>query len=192
MELTGERRIAAPREAVWEALNDPEVLAAAIPGCESLTRSGDNAFEATVGARVGPVAAKFAGRVVLEDIRAPESYRLKGEGKGGAAGFASGEARVSLREDGSATVLAYAVTAKVGGKLAQLGQRVVDGAARTLADQFFERLALRLEAAPAAAPPPEERAEADEEEAGLAPTVWITGLILFLAILVLYFGFVKS
>ena len=148
MELTGERRIAAPRETVWRALNDPEVLLAAIPGCQALEKTGDNAFSATVQARVGPVKATFAGSVELSEIKEPEGYRISGEGVGGAAGFARGGARVRLAEDGDdgeATLLSYEVDAQVGGKLAQIGSRLVQGAARKLAGQFFDRFAEAVE-----------------------------------------------
>jgi carbon monoxide dehydrogenase subunit G len=121
MELNGQQRIAAPRQQVWDALNDARILKACIPGCESLTQDGDNAFDATVQAKVGPVRARFSGRVELSDIRPPESYRISGEGKGGVAGFAKGGADVTLIEDGDGTILDYAVKADVGGKLAQIG-----------------------------------------------------------------------
>ena len=140
MELTGERRIEAPRETVWQALNDPEVLKAAIPGCQELEKTADNAFAATVQAKVGPVKATFAGAVELTDIVAPESYRISGEGTGGAAGFARGGAWVRLAEDGGATVLTYEADAQVGGKLAQIGSRLIQGTARKLAGQFFDPL----------------------------------------------------
>ena len=141
MELTGERRIEASRETVWQALNDPEVLKAAIPGCQELEKTADNAFAATVQAKVGPVKAVFAGAVELTDIVAPERYRISGEGTGGAAGFARGGAWVRLAEDGDATVLSYEADAQVGGKLAQIGSRLIQGTARKLAGQFFDRFA---------------------------------------------------
>lgn len=141
MELTGERRIEAPRETVWQALNDPEVLKAAIPGCQELEKTADNAFAATVQTKVGPVKATFAGAVELSDIVAPESYRISGEGTGGAAGFARGGAWVRLAEDGDATLLTYEADAQVGGKLAQIGSRLIQGTARKLAGQFFDRFA---------------------------------------------------
>ncbi|HLW27745.1 MAG TPA: carbon monoxide dehydrogenase subunit G [Kiloniellales bacterium] len=140
MEMVGEQRIPAPRSVVWEALNDPEVLKASIPGCESLERneSGDG-FDAKVRAKVGPVNARFGGTVVLSDIVPPESYTISGEGKGGSAGFAKGSAKVQLTEEGSDTLLSYTVDARVGGKLAQLGSRLIDGTARKMADDFFTR-----------------------------------------------------
>jgi len=139
MELNGQQRIAAPRQQVWDALNDARVLKACIPGCESLTQDGDNAFDATVQAKVGPVRARFSGRVELSDIRPPESYRISGEGKGGVAGFAKGGADVTLIEDGDGTILDYAVKADVGGKLAQIGSRLVQSTANKYAADFFAR-----------------------------------------------------
>ncbi len=137
MELSGEARIPARRDAVWRALNDPEALEAAIPGCEAVTRVSDTEFDAVVSAAVGPVSARFSGRITLADIDAPRGYTIHGQGQGGAAGFARGQAKVTLIEDGGATILRYAVDAQIGGKLAQVGQRVVDAAARQMADAFF-------------------------------------------------------
>ncbi|HAJ18608.1 MAG TPA: carbon monoxide dehydrogenase, partial [Rhodospirillaceae bacterium] len=133
MEMTGEYRIPAARETVWEALNDPEVLKACIAGCQSLDRTEDGGFEATVKAKVGPVSATFKGAVRLENVNAPESYTIVGEGKGGAAGFAKGGADVNLVEDGAETILTYKVNAQVGGKLAQIGARLVDSTAKKYA-----------------------------------------------------------
>lgn len=138
MDMTGEYRIAASRERVWEGLNDPETLRASIPGCESLEKTGDNAFSAKVVAKVGPVKAKFGGDVTLSNINPPESYTISGEGKGGAAGFAKGGADVKLAEDGEGgTILTYSAKADVGGKLAQLGSRLIDGTSKKMADEFF-------------------------------------------------------
>ncbi len=139
MELHGEHRIAAPRPRVWEALNDPQVLRACIPGCESLTEDGPNAFAAIVQAKVGPVRARFSGRVALSDIRPPESYTITGEGTGGTAGMARMAANVSLEEDGEDTVLRYDLSADVGGKLAQIGSRLVTSTASKYARDFFSR-----------------------------------------------------
>ena len=138
MKLTEEIRIGAPREAVYAALNDPEVLRQSIPGCEELEKVSDTELSAVVRAKVGPVRARFRGDVTLLDLNPPESYTLKGQGKGGAAGFARGEASVRLTEDGDATLLHYDVNASVGGKLAQLGSRLVDNSAKSLAAEFFE------------------------------------------------------
>ncbi|MCQ4161996.1 carbon monoxide dehydrogenase subunit G [Roseomonas sp. GC11] len=154
MEMTGERRIEAPRQTVWEGLNDPEVLRAAIPGCESVERTGEDSFQARVGLKIGPMAAKFSGKVQLSNIHAPAGYTITGEGNGGAMGFAKGGADVSLEEDGpQATLLRYAVKAQVGGKMAQLGARLIDSTAKQMADQFFDRFAAAMTAAAAAATP---------------------------------------
>jgi uncharacterized protein len=145
MEMTGERRIPAPRQQVWEALNDPEALRASIPGCESVERTAEDQFQARVAVKLGPMAAKFGGKVKLENINPPESYTITGEGNGGAMGFAKGGADVHLEELGpSETLLKYQVKAQVGGKMAQLGARLIDSTAKQMADQFFDRFARRL------------------------------------------------
>ena len=146
MEMNGSRTIAAPRDRVWAALNDPAVLKECIPGCQELTGSPGEGFDATVTQKVGPVKATFKGHVMLRDVNAPVSYRIEGEGKGGVAGFAKGGADVMLGEVPEGTELTYAVDAKVGGKIAQLGGRVVDSVAAKLADQFFERFKDHVEA----------------------------------------------
>ena len=145
MEMSGTRTIAAPREAVWAALNDPDVLRDCIPGCESLTGSAEEGFEATVKQKVGPVKATFTGAVRVTDAVPPKSYRIAGEGKGGVAGFAKGGADVALAEVPEGTALSYAVDAKVGGKIAQLGSRIVDSFAAKMADAFFQRFQERVE-----------------------------------------------
>ncbi|HQS10602.1 MAG TPA: carbon monoxide dehydrogenase subunit G, partial [Xanthobacteraceae bacterium] len=137
MEIVGEYRIAAPRETVWKAILDPEMLRACIPGCQELTETGPNAFSAKVQIKVGPVSANFAGTVELQDITAPESCRIVGQGSGGVAGFAKGDAVVTLAEDGEETLLTYKADAQIGGKLASLGGRLIQATARKLADQFF-------------------------------------------------------
>jgi len=137
MEMKAEHRIAASPQEVWEALNDVDVLKAAIPGCESLDVSGENAFQAKVTTKIGPVKAKFNFNVSLTDLNPPHSYTINAEGQGGAAGFANGGAAVTLEEDGADTLLAYHAEAHVGGKLAQLGARLIDGTAKKLADEFF-------------------------------------------------------
>lgn len=139
MEMHGEERIAAPRQMVWEALNDPDVLRACIPGCQSLEKASDTEMSAVVKIKIGPVSAKFSGEVTLENINAPESYTIVGEGKGGIAGFAKGGADVKLTEDGAETILNYDVKAQVGGKLAQLGSRLIDSTSKKLAGQFFTK-----------------------------------------------------
>ncbi|WP_179381188.1 CoxG family protein [Jannaschia marina] len=145
MELTGSRTIAAPREVVWAKLNNAETLKACIPGCEELTGSPEEGFEAVVKQKVGPVKATFKGTVTVSDARPPESYRIAGEGKGGVAGFAKGGADVTLTEVPDGTELAYAVDAKVGGKIAQLGSRLIDSFAAKMADAFFENFKAQVE-----------------------------------------------
>jgi carbon monoxide dehydrogenase subunit G len=142
MDMTGEYRIAAPRETVWAALNDPDVLRSCIAGCETLDKTSDTGFTAKVKAKVGPVSASFSGKVNLTDIDPPKGYRIVGEGTGGAAGFAKGGATVALAEDGpDATVLTYTAEAQVGGKLAQIGSRLIQGTAKKMADDFFAKFA---------------------------------------------------
>ena len=139
MEMTSTRTVPAPIAMVWAALNDPAMLTACIPGCDTLEPDGENAYRIALSARVGPVAAKFTGRMQLTDIDPPHGYMLSFEGQGGAAGFAKGEAKVSLApgENATVTTLSYTVKAQVGGKIAQIGSRLIDGAAQKLADEFF-------------------------------------------------------
>lgn len=137
MDMSGEFRIPAPRQKVWEALNDPEILKQSIPGCESIEKKSETELTALVTVKVGPVKATFKGEVVLSEIDPPAGYVLTGEGKGGVAGFAKGRARVSLVDEGAETVLRYEVNANVGGKLAQVGARLIDATAKKLADEFF-------------------------------------------------------
>jgi uncharacterized protein len=159
MEMTGERRIPAPRQQVWDALNDPEVLRASIPGCESVEREGEDQFKARVALKIGPMSAKFAGKVKLENINAPAGYTISGEGSGGAMGFAKGGADVALAEAGPGeTLLNYNVKAQVGGKIAQLGARLVDSTAKQMADQFFDRFSAHF-------PPPQSEAAPQPEAA---------------------------
>lgn len=161
MEMKGERIIKAPRADVWTGLNDPEVLKACIPGCQEMATTEHGGFTATVKQKVGPVSATFKGAVTLEDVVEGESYRLVGEGKGGAAGFAKGAAAVRLEDADEGTKLSYDVEAKVGGKLAQLGSRIVDGFAKKMADEFFTRFQTAMEGgvedAPEAPPEGEEK-----------------------------------
>jgi uncharacterized protein len=149
MELNDKIRINAPRATVFAALNDPEILKQAIPGCETLTAVSPTEFTATVAAKIGPLSAKFTGGVVLADIQAPVSYTLSGEGKGGPAGFAKVRASVSLAEDGAATVLSYSVKADIGGKLGQLGGSLVDRTAQKLAGEFFQKFEALVGVTPA-------------------------------------------
>jgi uncharacterized protein len=197
MEMTGEFRIPAPRQRVWEGLNDPEVLKQCIPGCQTLEKVSDTEFNGKVVASVGPVRATFGGKVTLSDLDPPQSYTISGEGSGGVAGFAKGGAKVNLAEDGAATLLTYAVQAQVGGKLAQVGSRLIDGVARKMANDFFGHFAAVMapeqpEAAavteparvavetPPPAPPPRPTG------LRLPPAVWVTGLAVII-ILLLYF-----
>lgn len=196
MELTGESRIEAPRLAVWAALNDETVLARCIDGVESLDRTvGDDGvprFEGRMNARVGPVRAIFTGSIILTELDPPHRYVLVGEGKGGVAGFAKGQAEVVLDEDddgsgGAATRLRYTVTSSVGGKLAQLGSRLIEGAAKGYAATFFERfkaiVETPVEAAAAADPVVEPVVPA---AGGIPPLVWGGALILGVAALLLW------
>jgi uncharacterized protein len=144
MKLTGEYLVPAERKTVWEALNDPLVLEACIPGCERLEVTGENSFSAQVTAKVGPVKAKFKGNVTLSDIDAPNGYKISGEGQGGPAGFAKGGAIVCLADAVGGTTLTYEVDATVGGKLAQIGQRLIDSTAKKMADDFFGAFNERL------------------------------------------------
>jgi carbon monoxide dehydrogenase subunit G len=139
MEMHGELRIQAPRQQVWEKLNDPETLKNCIPGCESVDKVSDTEFTAKVVARVGPVKASFSGKVTLTDLDPPAGYTITGEGTGGVAGFAKGSAKVALDDAGDETVLRYGVQAQVGGKLAQIGSRLIDATSRKMADEFFSR-----------------------------------------------------
>lgn len=153
MDMTGEFRIPAPRQRVWEGLNDPQILKECIPGCQTIEKLSDTEFTAKVLAQVGPVKANFSGKVTLADLDPPQSYTIAGEGTGGVAGFAKGSAKINLAEDSGATVLNYAVQAHVGGKLAQIGSRLVDSVARKMAETFFSRFvaAVAPEAAAVAA-----------------------------------------
>jgi carbon monoxide dehydrogenase subunit G len=141
MVMTGEQQLAAPRDKVWAMLNDPAVLKACIPGCETLDVIGENEFQAVATNKIGPVKARFKGKVRLTDLDPPNGYKISGEGDGGVAGFAKGGASVNLTDKDGGTLLTYNVEAQIGGKLAQLGQRLVNGAAKKLADDFFVRFA---------------------------------------------------
>ncbi len=194
MDMTGEYRIRAPRQKVWDSLNDPEILKQCIAGCEELEKTSDTEFSARVHTRVGPVSAKFTGKVELSEIDPPNGYRISGEGQGGVAGFAKGGAAVKLAEDGADTVLTYEANATVGGKLAQIGSRLIDATARKMADEFFGMFAAAVgepaEAAdaadadtPAAVTAPASDAPA-ASSGGLSPAVWVGGLVA-LAVVVL-------
>lgn len=169
MDMSGEYRIPAPREKVWAALNDAEILKECIPGCESLEMTSDTEMTAAVTTKVGPVKAKFKGSVTLSDINPPESYKISGEGKGGVAGFAKGGAEVKLAEDGTDTILNYTAKAQVGGKLAQLGSRLIDSTAKKMADEFFGNFSEKLggssqaEAAPETSAPPQDEGTSESD-----------------------------
>ena len=183
MEMTGEQLIPASQEETWKALNDPEVLKACIPGCESITLVNENEYNVAMTAKVGPVSAKFRGRLQLSDIKPPQSYSLTFEGQGGAAGFAKGAAQVKLVPEKAATRLVYDVKANVGGKLAQIGSRLIDAAAKKQADDFFQNFNNRM-AASGDATVIVKPAEADHAAAGPAaalPSVSNTTLIFFAA-----------
>ena len=193
MDMTGEYTIPAPREKVWEALNDAEVLKASVPGCETLEKVSDTEFTATVMARVGPVRTKFNGRVTLSDLDPPNGYTISGEGQGGAAGFGKGGAKVTLTGADGETVLRYEANASVGGKMAQIGSRVVEGVARKMADDFFARFAEQVapgdEAEEEAAAPAEAPAEtAPAPESGIPMWAWVVGLLVIVGIGLFFFS----
>ena len=186
MEMSGEHRIEAPRQKVWEALNDPDILKQAIPGCEEIEKTSDTEFTAKVKLKIGPMSARFAGAVTLSDLDPPNGYTISGEGKGGAAGFAKGGAKVRLEEDGAATILRYEVQAQVGGKLAQIGSRLVDSTAKKLANYFFGKFSavvgvaeeVKVVSETVPAPPTQ----------GLSPLVWGAALIAIVGVLLLIFA----
>ena len=179
MEMKGSRVVPTDVDTTWRALNDPEVLRACIPGCESIDRVSDSEYRVAMTARVGPVSAKFTGRLLLADIVAPRSYTLKFEGQGGAAGFANGTAKVELSRVDGGTRIDYVVNAQVGGKLAQIGSRLIDGAAAKVADDFFARFVERAGGSP---PSPAEAAEAPPPE--LASALRTMRIRLLLAALI--------
>ena len=188
MDLTGEYRIQASRETVWAALNDPEILKQCIDGCEELSKDSDTQFSARVTAKVGPVRAKFTGKVTLSNMDAPNGYTISGEGQGGVAGFAKGGADVRLTEDGAETILNYSAKAEVGGKLASVGSRLVEGVAKKTADDFFSKFSALVSEGEGEAEAPATEAAAEAREApaasgGYSPWVWGAGIVLVLAIL---------
>ncbi len=152
MEMSGEQRIALTQQKVWDALNDPEILKACIPGCDSIERVSDSEYKVGMTAAVGPVKARFAGKLQLKDLNPPHSYALAFDGTGGAAGFGKGGASVALTPDGDATLLKYTANAQVGGKLAQVGSRLIDGVARKMADDFFVRFNAKVASSCASTP----------------------------------------
>jgi carbon monoxide dehydrogenase subunit G len=182
MEMTGEQLIPVPQAQVWRALNDPEVLKACIAGCESIERVSDTEYRVAMVAAVGPVKARFNGKLLLADLNPPNSYSLSFEGSGGAAGFGKGGARVSLTTEGAGTRLSYTATASVGGKLAQVGSRLIDGVARKMADDFFTAFNEKL--AGPAAKPAETGAAARRR---IHPAWWVAAALLVAILLYLAF-----
>ena len=191
MDMTGERRIPASRALVWQALNDPEVLKSSIPGCESMEKLSDSELKATAAVKIGPIAARFTGKVNLLDLDPPNSYRIDGEGQGGVAGFAKGGAVVRLVDDGADTLLTYDVKAQVGGKIAQLGARLIDATAKQMADAFFNNFsaAVQAMAAPAGSTAAMPMAQAElsvfdliPDEVGGLPIVGWIGILIYLPI----------
>ena len=205
MDMTGEFRIPASRQRVWEGLNDPQILKECIPGCQTIEKVSDTELTAKVLAQVGPVKANFAGKVTLSDLDPPQSYTIAGEGSGGVAGFAKGSAKVNLAEDGgSTTVLHYAVQAHVGGKLAQIGSRLIDSVARRMAENFFTRFvaavapeavtaAATTETAPGTVPAAPMEAQPDiatqlkKKDVRLPPVLWVTGLAAIIGVMLYFF-----
>ena len=181
MELKGQRHLAIDRPATWRALNDPEVLRACIPGCESVERVADNEYKVAVAAALGPVKARFQGRILLEDVVEPKRYTIRFEGQGGAAGFAKGAARVTLEDEGTGTLLGYTVEAQVGGRLAQVGSRLIDSAALKLADDFFAAFERQVGGA---APTPETAAATAPPIYRSKKVVWIVVAVAAILLLI--------
>ncbi|MFM0439362.1 CoxG family protein [Paraburkholderia strydomiana] len=212
MELTGEQILPLPRERVWAALNDPEILKASVPGCESFERLDDNQFQMVMAASVGPIKARFKGKMVLTDLQPPQSYSMTFEGSGGAAGFGKGGAHVDLLTDSRGTRLVYRSHAQVGGRLAQVGARLIDGVARKMAEDFFGRFTnavvgpqlaaaaasaapLAQDAEPNAATPSGDARAAAQDAAAAAPAAsvagaknwtWALGVVVVLALIAVY------
>lgn len=197
MNFKGRYLIPASPEKVWTALNDPEVLRQCVPGCERMEKTDATHFTAAAVLKIGPVKATFNANLELSDLDPPRRCTIKGEGQGGVAGFARGGAEVVLTPEADGTALSYTAQAAIGGKLAQIGQRLIDGAAKQIADDFFARFAAAVAAQPEAtaqaAPPepaPVTRGAETEKRGGLAPEVWVVGLIALIAILLFLFGLV--
>jgi len=197
MDFNGRYVIPAPPETVWAGLNDPDTLKACIPGCQKIEKTDPTNFIATATLKIGPVKAAFQGKVGLSELDPPHRCRLTGEGQGGVAGFAKGDADIVLTPEGAGTVLTYTAKATVGGKLAQIGQRLIDGAAKQIADDFFTRFAEKLTQPPAAELAPDPLVEAAAPVAattpigrreGFAPEIWVVGLVGVVVILLLIFG----
>jgi carbon monoxide dehydrogenase subunit G len=189
MNLSGEYRLPLSRQTVWNGLNDPEILKQCIPGCDELVKASDTEMSAKVGLKIGPMTAKFTGKVTLSDLDPPNGYKIAGEGQGGVAGFGKGSAVVTLEDDGAGgTILRYTADSQVGGKMAQLGSRLIDATAKKLADEFFGKFA-EIVAAPAAAPSgeaapsaPANAPVASADAGGLPQSVWITALVVAIGV----------
>ncbi len=194
MDFKGKYNIPAAPEKVWAALHEPEILAAAIPGCKGVERTSDTDYRARTTLKIGPVKARFEGRVQLQEIPPPpgiaRAVLLKGEGQGGAAGFARGESEVHISPDGAGSVLEYTAKAAIGGRLAQVGQRLIDGAAKSLADEFFARFVALMQAQAVASAPAAPSGQRQPGEEGLAPQIWVAGLIGVIIILLIVFSIV--
>ena len=184
MEMNGEQIIPLPQQLVWEGLNDPAVLKDCIMGCESLEKVAENEYKVALTAAIGPVKAKFTGKLLLKDVKAPDSYSLAFEGSGGAAGFGKGTAQVSLRADGAGTKLSYSAKASVGGKLAQIGSRLIDGVAKKMTDDFFAKFSARV--APPAAATAETSSTSSDDDARSSEfnPIWVVFLTLVLMLIV--------
>ncbi len=190
MNLSGEYRLPLPRQTVWNGLNDPEILKQCIPGCDELVKSSDTEMSAKVGLKIGPMTAKFTGKVTLSDLDPPNGYKIAGEGQGGVAGFGKGSAVVTLEDDGAGgTILRYTADSQVGGKMAQLGSRLIDATAKKLADEFFGKFAEivggPVAAAPAAESTPAATANvpaASADGGGLPQSVWIAALVVAIGV----------
>ena len=195
MELSNTRTVPLPRPVVWAALNDPAVLKDCLPGCESLEPDGEHAWRVVMAARVGPVSARFNGRMSMADIQEPETYTLQFDGQGGAAGFARGDARVTLKPlAGDQTEMSYVAKAQIGGKLAQIGSRLVDGAAAKMADDFFARFVTRA-AGPAASAAAADVVPADDTATPIAPaggSPWIRYVAIVAIVVVLIVLYVRG
>jgi len=208
MEMQGSVVIPAPRQTVWDALNDPEVLRQSIPGCQSITLVSPTEIDASVRAKVGPVSATFNGKVTLSELDPPNGYTISGEGKGGAAGFAKGGAKVKLTDEGEGTLLSYDVSATVGGKLAQIGSRLIDQTSKKLADEFFRNFSQNVGTAAAAsagagegpdpqapeavpetvaAPAPQGPAP-QESKRGISSWIWIPVLVAVIGAILWYYS----
>ncbi len=186
MEMTGEQIIALPQADVWRGLNDPAILKASLTGCESIELSGENQYKVVMTAAVGPVNAKFAGKLALSDIVPPDSYSIVFEGSGGAAGFVKGSAQVALAADGSGTKLTYSAKANIGGKLAQVGARLIDGVARKQADDFFKKFNAVMAASAPGAAAPASSGSAGDESVPFNPLWFVAGTLVVM--MLIYWG----